>query len=151
MSAYIAGAVTTAAAGAGISALSNLVSLISTVKKLTASEEIKEAIDDLDIEATVNTIELVCKTHFEGGDDFKLARNYVVKALDRVKFDLETIHVKTRLHKEGYISRFRYLDLSKERRKLAKSMKILRSRFRLMWTIGKCVSTDPYDLLIKGY
>ena len=137
MSAYIAGAVTTAAAGASISVITNIVSLVSTVKKLTASEEIKEAVDELDIDATVSTIELVCKMHNKGGEDFCLARDYVIRALNRVKFDLETIHVKTRLHKDGYISRFRYLDLSKEKRKLSKSIKILRSRFHLMWTLSK--------------
>ena len=89
---------------------------------------------------------MVCKMHYDGGEDFKLARQYVMSALDRVKFDLETIHVKSKLHKEGYISRFRYLDLSKEKRKLAKSMKILRARFRLMWTIGN--PKGPYDLLL---
>ena len=130
-----------------ISAISNIVSLVSTVKKLTTSEEVKEAIDDLDIEATVSTIELVCKTHIDGGSDFMLARDFVVKALNKVKFDLETIHVKTKLHKEGYISRWRTLDLSIERRKLARSMKVLRSRFRLMWTIAQ----GPTKSSLSGY
>ena len=107
----------------------------------------KEVIDDLDIEATVSTIELVCNTHREGGTDFSLARDYVLKALRKVKFDLETIHVKTKLHKEGYISRWRTLDLSIERRKLARSMKVLRSRFRLMWTIAQ----GPTKSSLSGY
>lgn len=143
MSAYLAGAVTTAAAGASISVLTNIVSLITTVKKLTAYEEVKEAVDDLDINATVSTIEMVCKIHYDGGEDYKTARRYVMSALDRVKFDLETIHVKTRLHKEGYISRFRYLDLSREKKKLSKSMKILRSRFHMMWTLSR----DQYAVI----
>jgi hypothetical protein len=151
MTSYVAGVAITATAGAGISAISNIVSLVSTVKKLTTSEEVKEAIDDLDIEATVSTIELVCKTHIDGGSDFMLARDFVVKALNKVKFDLETIHVKTKLHKEGYISRWRSLDVTKERRKLARSVKILRSRFRLMWTIAQGPSKkefiNTYDLL----
>lgn len=147
MTAYVAATVSTAAAGAGISVLTNIVSLVSTVKKLTNSEAVKEVIDDLDIEATVSTIELVCNTHREGGTDFSLARDYVLKALRKVKFDLETIHVKTKLHKEGYISRWRTLDLSIERRKLARSMKVLRSRFRLMWTIAQ----GPTKSSLSGY
>lgn len=147
MTAYVAATVTTAAAGAGISVLTNIVSLVSTVKKLTTSEAVKEVIDDLDIEATVSTIEVVCNTHREGGTDFTLAREYVLKGLRKVKFDLETIHIKTKLHKEGYISRWRSLDLSKERRKLARSMKVLRSRFRLMWTIAQ----GPTKKTFHGY
>ena len=156
MTAYVAATVTTAAAGAGISVLTNIVSLVSTVKKLTTSEEIKEVIDDLDIEATVSTIELVCKTHIEGSSDFVLARDYVLKGLKKVKFDLETIHIKTKLHHEGWISRWRKLHLNSERKKLASSIRILKSRFRLMWSLAKAMpqqpvyqSTIPCDYLIS--
>jgi len=115
--------------------MTNMVSLITSVKKYTSHKAVKQAIEDLDIDATLNTLELVCKTHVDGEDDFKLAREYVLKALNKVKFDLETMHIKTKMHKEGYISRWRTLDLSKDKKRLSRSMKILRQRFRLMWTL----------------
>ena len=91
----------------------------------------------------VGSRRLQCPHH---GDDFKLARHYVIKALERVKFDLETIHVKTKLHHEGYISRWRKLHLNSERKKLASSMRILKSRFRLMWALAK-----PTEMLRTVY
>jgi hypothetical protein len=111
----------------------------------------------MDIEATVSTLTLVVKTHKDGGDDFRLARHYVIKALEKVKFDLETIHVKTKLHHEGWISRWRTLNLRTERKKLASSMKILKTRFRLMWALAKPTEitrtvyspTTQYDYLIE--
>jgi hypothetical protein len=134
---YFAAVATSAAAGVSISAISSIVSLVSSVKALTISDHVKQQVADMDIDATVSTIELVVKTHMSGGEDFKLARDYVIKALHRVKFDLETIHVKTKLHHDGYVSRWRTIKLHTERKKLAGSMKILRSRFRLMWALAK--------------
>ena len=146
MAAYLAYAGTSALAGVSISAVSSLASLIQNVRTLSKDDKVKEHIGDLDIEATVTTIELVCKSHMSGGDDFLLARDYVIKALHRVKFDLETIHVKTRLHHEGYISRWYRINLRKERKKLVQAMRVLRSRFKLMWQL--CPSTTPNGLLI---
>ena len=146
MAAYLAYAGTSALAGVSISAVSSLASLIQNVRTLSNSDKVKEHIGDLDIEATVTTIELVCKSHMTGGDDFLLARDYVIKALHRVKFDLETIHVKTRLHHEGYVSRWYRINLSKERKKLVQAMRILRSRFKLMWQL--CPATTRNELLI---
>ena len=156
MAAYLAMAGTSLAAGVSISAVSSVVSLVQSVKALSISDHVKQQVADMDIEATVSTIQLVVKTHQHGGDDFKLARDYVVKALHRVKFDLETIHVKTKLHHEGWVSRWRSINLRSERKKLAHSMKILKSRFRLMWALAKPTQvektvynpTTPYDLLI---
>ena len=156
MAAYLAYAGTSALAGVSISAVSSLASLIQNVRTLSKDDKVKEHIGDLDIEATVTTIELVCKSHMSGGEDFLLARDYVIKALHRVKFDLETIHVKTKLHHEGWVSRWRSINLRQERKKLAHSMKILKSRFRLMWALAKPTQvektvynpTTPYDLLI---
>ena len=135
MAAYLAYAGTSALAGVSISAVSSLASLIQNVRTLSNSGKVKEHIGDLDIEATVTTIELVCKSHMTGGEDFLLARDYVIKALHRVKFDLETIHVKTKQHHEGYISRWTRINLRKERKKLVQAMRILRSRFKLMWQL----------------
>ncbi len=146
MAAYLAYAGTSALAGVSISAVSSLASLIQNVRTLSKDDKVKEHIGDLDIEATVTTIELVCKSHMSGGDDFLLARDYVIKALHRVKFDLETIHVKTRLHHEGYISRWYRINLRKERKKLVQAMRVLRSRFKLMWQL--CPPTTPNGLLI---
>ena len=156
MTAYLAMAGTSLAAGVSISAVSSVVSLVQSVKALSISDHVKQQVADMDIEATVSTIQLVVKTHQIGGEDFKLARDYVVKALHRVKFDLETIHVKTKLHHEGWITRWRSINLRSERKKLAHSMKILKSRFRLMWALAKPTqvektvynATTPYDLLI---
>ena len=156
MTAYLAMAGTSALAGVSFSTVSSIVSLVQSVKALNVQDHVKKEVQDLDIDATVSTIELVVKTHQHGGEDFKLARDYVVKALHRVKFDLETIHVKTKLHHEGYISRWRTINLRSERKKLARSMKILKSRFRLMWALAKPTQiektvynpTTPYDLLI---
>lgn len=146
MTAYLAYAAASATAGASISALSSFASLVNTVKALSVSDHVKQQVQDLDIDATVSTLEIVVKTHKSGGDDFKLARHYVIKALERVKFDLETIHVKTKLHHEGYISRWRKLHLNSERKKLASSMRILKSRFRLMWALAK-----PTEMLRTVY
>jgi hypothetical protein len=156
MTAYLAMAGTSAIAGVSISAVSSIVSLVHSVKALNIQDHVKQQVSDMDIDATVSTLELVVKTHQNGGEDFKLARDYVIKALHRVKFDLETIHVKTKLHHEGYISRWRTISLHGERKKLAHSMKILKSRFRLMWALAKptqvektvYAATTPYDLLI---
>ena len=156
MTSYLAIAATSAAASVSISAVSSVVSLVQSVKALNVQDHVKKEVADMDIEATVSTIQLVVKTHQHGGEDFKLARDYVVKALHRVKFDLETIHVKTKLHHEGWISRWRSINLRSERKKLAYSMKILKSRFRLMWALAKPTQvektvynpTTPYDLLI---
>ena len=155
MTTYLAYAATSAAAGASISAISSLASLVNTVKALSVSDHVKQQVRDLDIDATVSTIQLVVKTHPVGSDDYKLARHYVIKALERVKFDLETIHVKTKLHHEGWVSRWRKLQLNSERKALASSMKILKSRFRLMWSLAKVMpqktryeTTIPCDYLI---
>ena len=156
MTAYLAMGATSALAGVSISAVSSVVSLVQSVKALSVSDHVKQQVADMDIEATVSTIQLVVITHQTGGEDFKLARDYVVKALHRVKFDLETIHVKTKLHHEGWVSRWRPINLRSERKKLARSMKILKSRFRLMWALAKPTQiektvynpTTPYDLLI---
>ena len=156
MTAYLAMGATSALAGVSISAVSSVVSLVQSVKALNVQDHVKKEVQDLDIDATVSTIELVVKTHQTGGEDFKLARDYVVKALHRVKFDLETIHVKTKLHHEGWVSRWRSINLRSERKKLAHSMKILKSRFRLMWALARPTMvektvynpTTPYDLLI---
>ena len=155
MTAYLAYAATSAAAGASMSAISSFASLVNTVKALSVSDHVKQQVQDLDIDATVSTIQLVVKTHPIGSDDYQLARHYVIKALERVKFDLETIHVKTRLHHEGWISRWRKLNLNSERKKLASSIRILKSRFRLMWSLAKSMpqqpvynSTIPCDYLI---
>lgn len=155
---YLAAAALTSATGMSISAISSAVSLASTIKTLSVSDHVKEQVRDMDIEATVSTLTLVVKTHKDGGDDFRLARHYVIKALEKVKFDLETIHVKTKLHHEGWISRWRTLNLRTERKKLASSMKILKTRFRLMWALAKPTEitrtvyspTTPYDFLIEG-
>ena len=156
MTAYLAYAATSAAAGASVSAISSFASLVSTVKALSVSDHVKRQVQDLDIDATVSTIQLVVKTHPVGSDDYQLARNYVIKALERVKFDLETIHIKTKLHHEGWISRWRKLYLNSERKKLASSIRILKSRFRLMWSLAKAMpqqpvykSTIPCDYLIS--
>lgn len=154
---YLAAAALTSATGMSISAISSAVSLASTIKTLSVSDHVKEQVRDMDIEATVSTLTLVVKTHKEGGDDFRLARHYVIKALEKVKFDLETIHVKTKLHHEGWISRWRTLNLRTERKKLASSMKILKTRFRLMWALAKPTEitrtvyspTTQYDFLIE--
>lgn len=146
MAAYLAYAGTSALAGVSISAVSSLASLIQNVRTLSKDDKVREHIGDLDIEATVTTIELVCKSHMSGGEDFLLARDYVIKALHRVKFDLETIHVKTRHHHEGYISRWYRINLRKERKKLVQAMRVLRSRFKLMWQL--CPSTTQNGLLI---
>ena len=146
MAAYLAYAGTSALAGVSISAVSSLASLIQNVRTLSKDDKVKEHIGDLDIEATVTTIELVCKSHITGGEDFLLARDYVIKALHRVKFDLETIHVKTKHHHEGYISRWYRINLRKERKKLVQAMRVLRSRFKLMWQL--CPPTTQSGLLI---
>ena len=154
---YLAAAALTSATGMSISAISSAVSLASTIKTLSVSDHVKEQVRDMDIEATVSTLTLVVKTHKDGGDDFRLARHYVIKALEKVKFDLETIHVKTKLHHEGWISRWRTLNLRTERKKLASSMKILKTRFRLMWALAKPTEitltvyspTTQYDYLIE--
>ena len=156
MASYLAIAASSAAATVSISAVSSVVSLVQSVKALNIQDHVKKEVADMDIDATVSTLELVVKTHQNGGEDFKLAREYVIKALHRVRFDLETIHVKTKLHHEGWISRFRTINLRSERKKLAYSMKILKSRFRLMWALAKPTQvertvynpTTPYDLLI---
>jgi len=156
MASYLAIAASSAAATVSISAVSSVVSLVQSVKALNVQDHVKKEVADMDIDATVSTLELVVKTHQNGGEDFKLAREYVIKALHRVRFDLETIHVKTKLHHEGWISRWRSINLRSERKKLAYSMKILKSRFRLMWALAKPTqvertvynSTTPYDLLI---
>ena len=156
MTSYLAIAATSAAASVSISAVSSVVSLVQSVKALNIQDHVKQQVSDMDIDATVSTLELVVKTHTSGGDDFKLAREYVIKALHRVKFDLETIHVKTKLHHEGWVSRWRTINLRRERKKLAHSMKILKTRFRLMWALAKPTQiektvyapTTPYDLLI---
>lgn len=135
MAAYLAYAGTSAIGAVSISAVSSLASLIQNVRTLSKDDNIKQHIGDLDIEATVTTIELVCKSHMSGGEDFMLARDYVVKALHRVKFDLETIHVKTKHHHEGYISRWMKINLRSERKQLVRAMRILRSRFKLMWQL----------------
>jgi hypothetical protein len=145
MAGYLAYAGTSALAGVSISAVSSMASLIQNVRTLSNNDKVKEHIGDLDIEATVTTIELVCKSHMTGGEDFLLARDYVIKALHRVKFDLETIHVKTRLHHEGYVSRWTRINLRKERKKLVQAMKVLRSRFKLMWQL--CPTTTQNGLL----
>ena len=154
---YLAAAALTSATGMSISDISSAVSLASTIKTLSVSDHVKEQVRDMDIEATVSTLTLVVKTHKDGGDDFRLARHYVIKALEKVKFDLETIHVKTKLHHEGWISRWRTLNLRTERKKLASSMKILKTRFRLMWALAKPTEitrtvyspTTQYDYLIE--
>jgi len=156
MASYLAIAASSAAATVSISAVSSVVSLVQSVKALNIQDHVKKEVADMDIDATVSTLELVVKTHQNGGEDFKLAREYVIKALHRVRFDLETIHVKTKLHHEGWISRWRSINLRTERKKLAYSMKILKSRFRLMWALAKPTqvertvynATTPYDLLI---
>ena len=156
MTGYLAIAGSSALAGVSISAVSSVVSLVQSVKALNIQDHVKQQVSDMDIDATVSTLELVVKTHQDGGEDFKLAREYVIKALHRVKFDLETIHVKTKLHHEGWVSRWRTIRLGRERKKLAHSMKILKSRFRLMWALAKPSQiektvyrpTTPYDLLI---
>jgi hypothetical protein len=150
MAAILARAAVSAAVGSTIPVINNIFYLVTTVKTLTASQDMKDIIDDLDIEATVSTIELVCTQHKTGRQEFLLAREYVEKALKAVKFDLETIHVITKLHREGWISRWRTLNMGKDKRRLARSMHILRSRFNLMWTIAngiKVPCVDPSDVL----
>ena len=135
MTSILARAAVAATVATTVPIINNIIYLVSTVKKLTTSQEIKDVIEDLDIEATVSTIELVCKTHRDGGADFILAREYVEKSLKTVRFDLETIHIINKLHKEGWVSRWRSLNINKEKKKLARSVKILRNRFNLMWTL----------------
>ena len=135
MASFVARAAVAATVATTIPVINNIVHLVSTVKKLTTHEEIKDWIDDLDIDATVSIIALACKTHDCRAEDFMLARKYVEDALKVVKFDLETIYVKNKLHKEGWVSRWRVLNIKHEKRKLGRSMKILKSRFDLMWNI----------------
>lgn len=156
---YLAAAALTSGAGISISAISSAVSLATSIKNLSISDHVKEQVQDMDIDATVSTLSLVVKTHKDGGDDFKMARHYVIKALEKVKFDLETIHVKTKLHHEGWISRWKRINLRRERKILASSMKILKSRFRLMWALAKPTEvtrtvynpTTPYDYLVGDF
>ncbi len=115
--------------------INNIVYMVATVKTLTKSQAVKILIDDLDIEATVTTIALVCRRHPSGPVEFVCARKYVEKALVIVKFDLETIHIITKLHTEGWVSRWRYLNIDHEKKKLAQSMRLLRSRFGMMMSI----------------
>ena len=148
MAAILARAAVTATVSSTIPVINNIFYLVTTVKTLTSSQDMKDIIDDLDIEATVSTVEMVCNQHTTGPPEFLLAREYVEKGLTAVKFDLETIHVITRLHREGWISRWRTLKLTKEKRKLARSMQILRSRFNMMWSIAHGLTTrnDPSAL-----
>ena len=76
MTAYLAMAGTSALAGVSFSAVSSVVSLVQSVKALSVSDHVKKEVQDLDIDATVSTLELVVKTHQNGGEDFKLAREY---------------------------------------------------------------------------
>lgn len=153
MSLYMAAGVVALASSLGTArTASQILSAISIIRTVypNAAEKVINTISDLDIEATVTTIQTTIDTHQIGTKDYLIAREYVIKALQNVKFQLETIKFKTEKYNRGWKQYYKKLDLSKEEVKLKIGMKVLKSRFKRMMDLKLLMGTARTFLPVEN-
>lgn len=115
-----------------IKTASQIISTITVLKTAYPENTVNNIIEELDIEASVNTIQSAVNTHVDGNESYLIARGYVIKSLERVKFLIETIQMKTAKYNSGWKQYVKTLNLKKEEKSLQSEMKILKQRYERM-------------------
>lgn len=115
-------------------------SLITSLRTVDGTPTLQEVIINLDIPATLQTIESTCMALKCDEEPLKTAAGHVVKAVQHIHQLLTRIADITAVHQAGYISRWRTLIIANEISQLRSLMNILSQRFKLMCDIHSVTS-----------
>jgi|TARA_B110000908_G_C10189042_1_gene419534 hypothetical protein len=115
-------------------------STISLIGSLTTSSISHESLDvvivEIDVAATIKTIEATILTINSHKEPLKTASTTVINAIQNINDTLTKIADVTASHASGYISRWRILNLDTEIAELRSGMTILNKRFALLCNIN---------------
>jgi hypothetical protein len=115
-------------------------STISLIGSLTTSSISHESLDvvivEIDVAATIKTIEATILTIDCHKEPLKTASTTVINAIQNINDTLTKIADVTASHASGYISRWRILNLDTEIAELRSGMTILNKRFALLCNIN---------------
>tara|TARA_B110000977_G_scaffold138039_1_gene175299 strand:+ start:620 stop:1066 length:447 start_codon:yes stop_codon:yes gene_type:complete len=115
-------------------------STISLIGSLTTSSISHESLDvvivEIDVAATIKTIEATILTIDNHKEPLKTASTTVINAIQNINDTLTKIADVTASHASGYISRWRILNLDTEIAELRSGMTILNKRFALLCNIN---------------
>ena len=115
-------------------------STISLIGSLTTSSISHESLDvvivEIDVAATIKTIEATILTIDNHKEPLKTASSTVINAIQNINDTLTKIADVTASHASGYISRWRILNLDTEIAELRSGMTILNKRFALLCNIN---------------
>jgi hypothetical protein len=129
---------------------SQIISTITVLKTAYPEIKLNNVIKELDIEATVNTIQMAVNTHEIGNESYNIAREYVIKSLERVKFLIETVQMKTMRYNNSWKQYYKKLSLNKEERALTSEMKILKQRYKRMIDLKLIPTFNPIRTIKDG-
>ena len=115
-----------------IKTATQIISTITVLRTAYPENRVNNIIEQLDIEATVNTIQSAVNDVYKGSESYMIAREYVIKSLERVKFLIETIQLKTSTYNSGWKQYIKTLNLSKEEKSLGDEIAILNKRYKRM-------------------
>lgn len=117
--------------------VSSTISLITSLRSSTSvsHESLDVVIVEIDVAATIKTIEATIITMNCDKEPLKTASTAVVNAIQHINDILTKIADMAASHKSGYLSRWRTLTLDTEIAELRSGMIILNKRFALLCSI----------------
>jgi hypothetical protein len=117
--------------------VTSTISLITSLTTSTVSHEsLEKVIQEIDLAATIKTIEATVLAMDCTNEPLKTASGSVVDSVQKMNDILTKIADITADHATGYVSRWRTLDLSKEMTEIREAMMVLNKRFTLLCNIN---------------
>jgi hypothetical protein len=117
--------------------VNSTISLITSLTTSTVSHEsLEKVIQEIDLAATIKTIEATVLAMDCTNEPLKTASGSVVNSVQKINDILTKIADITADHATGYVSRWRTLDLSKEMTEIREAMMVLNNRFTLLCNIN---------------